>query len=79
MDPLLTVNFYRKYPPPLFLKNYEEKIKVLFFWPFQRKNALISTTTGFSAMENSMMTFIIYARPRRDAMHVHDDTKTERL
>ena len=71
-------------PPPMvnclqgvspFSLRIEGKNKVLFFWPFQRKNALISTTTGFSAMENSMMTFIIYARPRRDAMHVHCDTK----
>jgi hypothetical protein len=66
---LLWLIFYRGYP--LFINDYEGENKVLFFWPFQRKNALISTTIGFSAMENSMMTFIIYARPRRDAMHVH--------
>jgi hypothetical protein len=65
----LRLIFYRGYP--LFLKDYEGKNKVLFFLAFTTENALILTTTGFSAMENSMMTFIIYARSRRDAMHVY--------
>jgi hypothetical protein len=75
---LLRLIFYRGYPfsnpgVPPFLQgvpqDYERK-KSTVFWPFQRKNSLISTTTGFSAMESSMITFIIYAQPRRDAMHV---------
>jgi hypothetical protein len=50
----LRLIFYRRYP--LFLKDYKGKNKVLFFGLFNGKNALILTTTGFSVMENSMMT-----------------------
>jgi hypothetical protein len=72
MDSPHTVNFThtvnRGYP--FFLRIMWKKQSTIF-GPFQRKNALISTTTGFLAMENSMVTFIIYVQPRRDAMHVH--------
>ena len=71
MGPPLRLIFYRGYS--LFLKNYEENKQSTVFWPFQLKNALILTTSGFyghgefndDIYNLCTTTQGCYARPRR--------------